>query len=85
MFPRHDTRIKPSIVDGGKQLSIPRLRASTDADGVGGAFQDEVASWMRIFEIDNTKLNGDYMKRLSVVISIEKEGHFSEPKDCAGR
>jgi hypothetical protein len=85
MFPRHDTRIKPSIVDGGKQFSVPRLRASTDTDGVGGAFQDEVASWMRIFEIDDTKLNGDYMKGLSVEISTEKEGRFSEPKDCASR
>lgn len=70
MFPRHYTRIKPSIAAGREQFSIPRLGASTDANGVRGAFEDEVARRQRIFEVDDTKLNRDYpTKRLSAVLS----------------
>ncbi len=66
MFPRHDTRVKPSIVDGGKEFSIARLGASSDSDSIGGAFQDEGTSGMRIFEIDHPKLNGDYAPQRTV-------------------
>lgn len=59
MFPRHHTRVKPSIVAGRIQFSIPRLGAPADADGVGGAFQEEVASWNWIVTINDAKLNGD--------------------------
>jgi hypothetical protein len=66
VFPRHDTRVKPSIVDGWEKFSVARLRASTDTDSVGRAFQDEAASRMRVFEIDDTKLDGDCFDAKSV-------------------
>jgi hypothetical protein len=46
MFPRHDTGVKPSIMAGWIELSVPRLGASSDADSVGRTSEDEVASWM---------------------------------------
>jgi hypothetical protein len=59
MFPRHYSGVKPSIIAGWKELSIPRLGASSNADCVGGASEDEVSNRMWIFEVDNAEVNGD--------------------------
>ena len=84
MLSRHDTRIKPGIVVGRKEFSIPRLGASADADSVSGASQDEVANRMWIVGIENSELNGDCVKKAISACSSGRRAHGMVVYDAAG-
>lgn len=61
---------------GWIELSVPRLGASSDADSVGRTSEDEVASWMWIFEIDDVELDGNcaHGEIMSVSVQLSYKG-----------